>query len=119
MAKDKVSKASDIKISVGLDAENMPVHMEWSASDNPKGALPQEVKGMLLALFDEQTKDTMKVDLWTKEMHVHEMDRFMYQTLRGLAQTYFKATQNKELADQFQRFTFYFGQETGIIPKEG
>lgn len=113
-----VKKRSEITIGIGLDEEKMPIEMEWSASDNPAGNTPQAVKGMLLALFSEKQKETLKIDLWTKKMQVQEMDRFMYQTLRGLAQTYFKATQNKELANAMQQFVFYFGQETNIIPKE-
>lgn len=117
MAKEIVKKRSKITVEVGLNAEQMPVEMKWGASDKPG---PSEAcKGMLLSLFNEQTKETMKVDLWTKDLQVVEMDRFMYQTLRGLADTYFKATGNKELANQMQQFVFYFGQATGAIPKEG
>ncbi len=118
MAKNAVRKKSRITIDVGLDAQNMPVEMRWTASDNPGGNTPQPCKAMLLALFDEKTKETLKIDLWTKEMQVLEMDRMFYQTLRGLADTYFRATQNKELANQMQQFVFYFGQATGAIPKE-
>ncbi len=119
MAKNAINKKSRITIDVGLDGMNMPVSMTWAASDHPAGGGPQNCKAMLLALFDERTKETLKIDLWTKEMQVVEMDRMFYQTLRGLADTYFRATQNKELANQMQQFVFYFGQATGAIPKEG
>ena len=118
MGKPQVVKKSRITVDVGLDARNMPVEMKWAASDNPAGQTPQDCKAMLLAIFDERTKETLKIDLWTKEMQVIEMDRMFYQTLRGLSDTYFRATQNKELANQMQQFTFYFGQATGAIPKE-
>lgn len=115
---DAVKKKSEITIGIGLNEEKLPVEMEWAASDNPAGTVPQPIKGMLLAMFSERDKETLKIDLWTKKMQVQEMDRFMYQTLRGLAETYFKATQNKELANAMQQFVFYFGQETNIIPKQ-
>ncbi|WP_116127480.1 gliding motility protein GldC [Lewinella sp. IMCC34183] len=118
MAKETVVKKSRITVDVGLDGKNLPVTMTWSASDNPAGQQPQPAKAMLLSLFDEKTKETLKIDLWTKEMQVVEMDRMFYQTLRGLADTYFRATQNKELANQLQQFVFYFGQATGAIPKD-
>ena len=51
-------------------------------------------------------------------MQVNEMDRFFYQTLRGLGDTYFKATQNRELAIEFQKFVQYFGERTEVLPKE-
>jgi len=41
----------------------------------------------------------------------------MYQTLRGLADTYRNATNNSKLANDMQKFVEYFGQETEIIPK--
>ncbi|OAV44799.1 gliding motility protein GldC [Lewinella sp. 4G2] len=116
MAQPKVKKRSTITLEVGLDETKTPIELRWKASDNPGPS--ERCKGMLVSLFNEQNKETMKIDLWTKEMQVVEMDRFMYQTLRGLADTYFKATGNKELANQMQQFTYFFGQATGAIPKE-
>lgn len=116
MAKPEVKKRSTITVEVGLDKDKMPIELKWRASDSKGPSDP--CKGMLLSIFNEQSKETMKIDLWTKEMQVVEMDRFMYQTLRGLADTYFKATGNKELANQMQQFTYFFGQATGAIPKD-
>ncbi len=116
MAKEVVKKRSTITVNVGLNDDKMPIELKWNASDKPGPA--EGCKGMLLALFNEQSKETMKIDLWTKDMQVVEMDRFMYQTLRGLADTYHKATGNVELANQMQQFVFFFGQATGAIPKQ-
>ncbi len=113
---EEVHKHSDITITVGLDKTNVPIQILWKSED--AGNEPTACKGMLLALFDEEKLDTIKLDLWTKNMQVNEMDRFMFQTLRGLADSYYKATQNAELANQFQNFIHYFGQFTGIIEKE-
>lgn len=60
----------------------------------------------------------MKLDLWTKDMQVDEMDRFIFQTIRAMADTYFKATQNNKLAADMQRFVQYFGEQTEIIPRQ-
>ena len=76
----------------------------------------EECKAMLLSLFDKDTEETLKIDLWTKDMQVVEMDRFFYHTLRAMADTYFKATQNKDLAVDMQRFVQYFGEKTETIP---
>lgn len=111
---EQIAKTSTIAIKVGLNEERMPVLIEWQADDSKLE--PQACKGMLLALFDEKTKDTLRIDLWTKDMQVMEMDRFVFQTLRGLADTYFKATQNAQLATDLQRFVQYFGEKTEIIP---
>ena len=73
---------------------------------------------MLLSLFDADHQETLKIDLWTTEMQVNEMDRFVYQSLRGIAETYFRATNNKDLASDMQQFVRYFGEQTEILPKE-
>lgn len=114
----KVVRKSKINIEVGLDENNIANTIHWQSSDNPNGAKAQECKAMLLALFDKDHLDTLRIDLWTQEMQIMEMDRFFYQSLRSMADTYFKATQNKELASQMQQFVQYFGEKTGILKNE-
>ncbi len=114
----EVKKTSEIKIKVGLNEANIPVKMEWKSEDNPNSAEFTECKAMLLSFFDEKTRDTMKMDLWTTEMQIMEMDRFFYQSLRAMAETYHKATNNNELAADMQRFVQYFGEKTEILPKQ-
>lgn len=113
----EVVKESQIKITVGLDEANVPLTIHWQADDATEEKNVQECKGMLLALFDEKNKETLKIDLWTKDMQVIEMDRFFFQTLRAMADTYYRATQNAELAGDMQRFVQYFGEQTEILPK--
>jgi gliding motility-associated protein GldC len=117
MSKD-VKKTFEIKLQVGLDEDNMPIEMKWEAENNPNANGLQECKGMLLSVFDNETLDTLRIDLWTKEMQVVEMDRFMFQTLKSLADTYHRATRNNKLASHMQQFATYFGEETEIIPKK-
>ncbi len=107
-----MSKKSQLTITVTLDHQNVPEALHWKADDNPEGS---ECKAMLLSLFDRESLDTVKIDLWTKDMQVNEMDRFFFQTLRALADTYFKATQNRDLAVDMQRFVQYFGEKTEIL----
>lgn len=116
MESNDIVKSSDITLRVGLNAENVPMKIEWSASDRNDGQL-EECKAMAVALFDKEHRDTLRIDLWTKEMQVVEMDRFVYQILRSLSQTYLRATQNKELAEDMAKFAHYFGERTEIVPK--
>ena len=104
-----------IKIGVRLDEERMPVDMELSGTDFDDA---QVVKAMLLSVFDLDRRETLKIDLWTKDMQVIEMDRFMFQTLRGLADTYQRATNNTALANDMRKFVDYFGQKTEILKAE-
>lgn len=115
MTHTEIAKTSQINIQVGMNAEAMPVRIDWSASDS--NTEPGDAKAMLLSLFDRETKDTLKIDLWTKDMQVIEMDRFFYQTLRALSDTYVRATGNNKLGSQMAQFVQFFGEETEVLPK--
>lgn len=91
--------------------------MSWQAEDNDQMAA-QQCKAFLLSIYDEASKDTLKIDLWTTTMQVDEMDSLMFHTLRSLADTYYRATNNKNLAAAMQQFAQYFGEETQLISKE-
>lgn len=113
-----IVKRSRIEIEIGLNADKHPESIIWQTSDDPQGKGGQECKAMLLSLFDKEHLDTLKIDLWTTEMQVAEMDRLMFHTLRSLADTYFRATNNIDMANDMQSFVDYFGKKTGIIPPE-
>lgn len=117
MEEQHIAKTSDITIRVALDKDRVPVKIEWSATDMHEAGKFDECKAMAVALFDKEHRDTLRIDLWTKEMQVQEMDRFVYQTLRSLSQSYLRATQNKELAEEMAKFAHHFGEKTEIIPK--
>jgi gliding motility-associated protein GldC len=112
------SKQSEITLKIELDEDNMPENIIWSATDHPDGDKKLSSKALFLSLFDAEHRDTLRFDLWTKEMQVQEMDRMVYYTLKGLADTYFRATSNKELAEEMQKFALHFAQRTEIIPKQ-
>lgn len=108
-------KQSNIQINIHLDENNVPEKIEWSASDHPEGEELHPAKAMMIAFFDEEHRDTLRFDLWTKAMQLQEMDRFMFFSLKSMADTYFKSSGNKELANQMQQFAEYFGKTTEII----
>ena len=112
-----IVKSSQIRITVGLDDKNLPTAIDWDADDRPNPGKPVACKAMLLSLFERDNMDTLKIDLWTKDMQVNEMDRFFFQSLRAMADTYYKATQNRELAVAMQQFVQYFGEKTEILKR--
>ncbi len=109
-------KQTTLRVHVALSPENIPQTIDWEADDAP-GAGRTPCKAMLLALFDREHRETLKVDLWTHDMQVGEMDRFFYNTLRSMADTYYRATQNKGMANAMQQFAQFFGEQTEILPK--
>ncbi len=114
----EVKKIAQIYLKVQLDEENVPVKLEWRSDDNPHSSEFQEVKSLFLSMLDPETFDTLKIDLWTKKLEVQEMDRFVYQTIRSMADTYQKATGNTGLANEMQKFAQFFGESTKIINHE-
>ena len=111
------NKNSRIEIDVALDEQNLPESIRWTATDQANPSI-NDCKAMFLSFFEKESLDTLKIDLWTKEMQIVEMDRFIYFTLRSLADTYFRATNNQALANEMRRFVQYFGEKTEIIPSE-
>ena len=57
MDHNEITKSSDITLRVGLNAENVPIKIEWGASDRNNGLL-EECKAMAVALFDKEHRDT-------------------------------------------------------------
>lgn len=105
---------SEINITVELNDEKQPTAITWTA-ESPDGPQVRESKAMLLSFFDRQSLETFKIDLWTKDMQVAEMDRLMFHTLRALTESYYSATKNNELASQMKSFVDHFGKFTKII----
>ena len=100
--KKQIVKKSKIEIEIGLNEDKHPESIHWKSDDNPEGQNYTECKAMMLVLFDKEYKDTFKIDLWTTEMQVVEMDRFIFQHLKSLTDTYFRATGNNKLASEMQ-----------------
>lgn len=105
-----------IVIEVELDEKKIPENIKWNAGEPNKNSSINS-KAFFLTLFDKENKDTLEIDLWTKEMQVIEMDRFVFQTLNSLSEMYFRATKNDELANEMKSFARYFGEKTSIIVK--
>ena len=68
-------------------------------------------KAMLLSVWDAKTKETLRIDLWTKEMPVDEMKLFFHQTLVAMADTFQRATQDETMADTMRDFCDYFAEK--------
>lgn len=101
---------SQINIEITLDEQKMPEAINWVA---PDGGVEnrQPAKAMLLGLWDGAEKNALRIDLWTKQMMVDEMNDFFYQTFFGMADTYARATRNMELAEAMKEFARTFHRQ--------
>jgi gliding motility-associated protein GldC len=48
----------------------------------------EEAKAIMLSVWDSKSKESMRIDLWTKEMPVDEMKIFFHQTLVAMSDTF-------------------------------
>jgi gliding motility-associated protein GldC len=94
---------STIKIDVLLDPNKIPQQITWNASDSTADE-GQKAKAMTLSFWDGAEKTAMRIDLWTKDMMVDEMADFYYQTISTMADTFERATHQKELCAEMKKF---------------
>ena len=104
-----VYKTSNITIQVGLDENNVPEKLNWEASDTDEKAA--EAKAILMSIWDERAKETLRIDLWTKEMRVDEMKHFFHQTLVSMADTLERATSEDKMAADLRDFCQHFAEK--------
>jgi gliding motility-associated protein GldC len=99
---------STITIDVELDENRVPQNIQWHATESTADR-PQQAKAMMISLWDGADKAALRIDLWTQKMMVDEMADFYYQTMMTMADTFERATKQKELVDEMKKFaqTFY------------
>ena len=94
-------KKSEIRFSIALDDNKVPEAISWSATD--AGPDIHFAKAINIALWDREQAGTMKIDLWTKDMPVDEMKRFVVDNIGSMAENIVTATDDKEMAQQDAR----------------
>jgi gliding motility-associated protein GldC len=112
---DKITKQSTIKVDVGLNANGLPLAMKWTATDG--GVDNQVASAFLLSIWDPKEKNTLKIDLWTKDMTVEEMKQFFHQTLLTMADTFEKATGEHNISEDLRDYCFHFAEKMNILPE--
>ena len=100
---------SEIKFTVELDENRVPEKLIWSAQDG--GVEAEEAKAMMLSIWDSKAQETLRIDLWTKDMPVDEMKLFFHQTLVAMSDTFRRATDDEKMADTMKDFCDYFADK--------
>ena len=100
---------SEIKFVVELDENRVPEKLMWSAQDG--GVEQEEAKAMMLSIWDSNVQETLRIDLWTKDMPVDEMKKFFHQTLVAMADTFQRATQDEKMTDTMKDFCDFFAEK--------
>jgi len=110
MANDTIK--SEINILVELDANRVPETLTWTARDG--GVVNEPSKAMMLSVWDSAKQESMRIDLWTKDMPVDEMKVFFHQTLVSMADTFNRATGDEKMTDTMKDFCDYFAEKLEI-----
>ncbi|MCR9183659.1 MAG: gliding motility protein GldC [Flavobacteriaceae bacterium] len=100
---------STIEIDVTLDENKIPEKLRWTAADG--GVQNEETKAMMLSVWDSKNKESLRIDLWTKDMPLDEMKIFFHQTLSAMADTFERATNDEKMSATMRDFTEYFAEK--------
>ncbi|MDB9782406.1 gliding motility protein GldC [Winogradskyella sp.] len=100
---------SKIELNVELDENRVPEKLNWTAQDG--GVNNEEAKAVMLSVWDSKAQETLKIDLWTKDMPVDEMKLFFHQTLVTMSDTFLRATQDEKMTATMKDFCDYFAEK--------
>ena len=107
-----MSKTSNIQIDIELDANKVAENISWEASETGDR---RDAKAMILGFWDKQERNTLRIDLWTKEMTVDDMKKFIHQSIFMMADTLQKATGEILMAETMRDFGQYYGEKLGLV----
>ncbi len=100
---------SKIELNVELDENRVPEKLHWTANDG--GVTNQAAKAMMLSVWDSKAQESLRIDLWTKDMPVDEMKVFFHQTLVAMTDTLYRATQDEKMSATMKDYCDYFAEK--------
>ena len=103
---------SKIELFVELDENKIPEKLKWTAQDG--NIEDEEAKAIFLSVWDSKKRESLKIDLWTKDMPVDEMKIFFHQTLVTMADTFMRSTQDEKMTATMIDFCDYFAEKLEI-----
>lgn len=104
---------SEIKFNIELDENRVPEKLSWTAHDG--GVNSEEAKAIMLSIWDSKAQETLRIDLWTKDMPVDEMKKFFHQTLVAMADTFERATDDEKMSGTMRDFCEYFAEKMELL----
>jgi gliding motility-associated protein GldC len=105
-------KTSEINFKVTVDDNYMPVNIKWEAKEAGETS---ESKSVMIALWDSKENNTMRIDLWTKDMSIDEMKKFYVQNILTLTDTYTRATSDEATAKEVKALFSEIGKKLGVL----
>lgn len=106
-------KSSEINIKVLTDENHLPEKITWQATDSGMEG-ENDCKSFMMAIWDADNQNTLKIDLWTKDMMVEEMKLFFYQTILSMSGTLERATGDSSTAADMRDFCKHLAKKLEI-----
>ncbi len=110
----KTKKQSQIRFEIETDENHVPEKISWLATDGNSQEL-KECKSIIVSIWDHAEKETLRIDLWTKDMPVDEMQRHFQETLVTMAESFQKATGNPLVVKKMLDFCKNLAEETNKV----
>ena len=92
-------RKTEINFNIELDQNNVPEKIMWDATDKLETGFT-EAKSISISLWDHEQKNTMRIDLWSKDMPVEEMKKFYIDCIGGLSQSVLSSTGDEHMASE-------------------
>lgn len=104
---------SEIKLTIELDENRVPDKLTWDAPDS--GVNHADTKAAMISVWDDKAHETLRIDLWTKEMPVDQMKKYVHQNILALADTLERAAGEKERAEDLRKYALTLGEKMDVI----
>jgi len=101
-----------IKFEVELDANHLPLNIGMEANDGVTSE--KNIKALIISAWAAQTRETLRIDLWTKDMPINDMFIMFHQTMLSMSSSLEKATGNEKLSGALRDYCEFFAEETKI-----
>lgn len=107
-----ITHNSEVIFHINLDENKIPENISWTAKDG--GIENEPSKAVMISVWDHKQKDTLRMDLWTKDMPIDEMKQFFHQTLVSMTDTYERATNDLKMSETMRDFCAYFAEKLDL-----
>ena len=102
-----------LKFEVELDENNLPNSIKMLEEKASNSSI--DLKALMIAAWDAKRKETLRVDIWTKDMPVNDMFIMYHQNMMGMATSLEKSTGQNKLANALRDYCDFFAKETKIL----
>ena len=92
---------SEIKFNIEMNDKKFIDTIKWDSTDKPSDG-PDKTDAIAISIWDPIQKNTLRIDLWSKDMTAFEMKRFTVDSIGGLAESLRNSTGDNKMADMMQ-----------------